>query len=200
MSGMHGEGGMEFVEQEATSSSMDAFGDKVMPIHWTNEKHSLYLKSMEASFVEQLYNSLDMLGGHWRKWHDSTAARSSKPNTYLMPDQFKVHRNGSWKRFNFGRDELLREVNNEHHLLLSNPWIRHFRSRRRQGVALMNPRENIASGRQQWNYRMKQLSHGSHNQCSTYCNEEASDQNFIDGVEEEGADDSAYRRKKPKTF
>lgn len=29
---------------------------------WTDEKHSLYLKSMEASFVDQLYNSLDMLG------------------------------------------------------------------------------------------------------------------------------------------
>lgn len=27
---------------------------------WTDEKHSLYLKSMEASFVDQLYNSLDM--------------------------------------------------------------------------------------------------------------------------------------------
>lgn len=29
---------------------------------WTDEKHSLYLKSMEASFVDQLYNSLGLLG------------------------------------------------------------------------------------------------------------------------------------------
>lgn len=29
---------------------------------WTDEKHSLYLKSMEASFVNQLYESMDVLG------------------------------------------------------------------------------------------------------------------------------------------
>lgn len=28
---------------------------------WTNEKHSLYLKSMEASFVNQLYDSMDLV-------------------------------------------------------------------------------------------------------------------------------------------
>ncbi|KAL9271878.1 Cold-regulated protein 27-like protein [Drosera capensis] len=201
MCGLSGEGGMElFVEQEATSSSMGALGDKEMPIQWTNEKHSLYLKSMEASFVEQLYNSIELLGGRWQEGQDSTAARSSKNDAYRMTDQFKVHRNGSWKRFNFGKGELLREVNDEHRLLLSNPWIRHFTSRRRKGMVLMTPREGIASGRHQWNYRMKQLSQGSHNECSTYCNEEGSDQNFINEVEEEEADDSAYRRKKLKTL
>lgn len=29
-----------------------------MPTEWTDEKHSLYLKSMEASFVHQFYSSL----------------------------------------------------------------------------------------------------------------------------------------------
>lgn len=28
---------------------------------WTDEKHSLYLKSMEASFVDQLYGSMGLL-------------------------------------------------------------------------------------------------------------------------------------------
>ena len=31
------------------------------PTEWTDEKHSLYLKSMEATFVNQLYNSIDDL-------------------------------------------------------------------------------------------------------------------------------------------
>jgi hypothetical protein len=35
-----------------------------MSSEWTDEKHKLYLKSMEASFVNQLYNSIDLLG--WR--------------------------------------------------------------------------------------------------------------------------------------
>lgn len=33
-----------------------------MSTEWTDEKHSLYLKSMEASFVDQLYNSMNLLG------------------------------------------------------------------------------------------------------------------------------------------
>lgn len=30
---------------------------------WTDEKHSLYIKTMEASFVEQLYGSINMING-----------------------------------------------------------------------------------------------------------------------------------------
>lgn len=48
---------------------------------WTNEKHSLYLKSMEASFVNQLYSgSVDLVG--WRSQdnkHDLSHAKSSRP-------------------------------------------------------------------------------------------------------------------------
>lgn len=36
---------------------------------WTDAKHSLYLKSMEASFVSQLHNSLDLLG--WNSESDN---------------------------------------------------------------------------------------------------------------------------------
>ncbi|KAK4337876.1 hypothetical protein RND71_042363 [Anisodus tanguticus] len=31
---------------------------------WTDEKHSLYLKYMETSFVNQLYGSLELCGRH----------------------------------------------------------------------------------------------------------------------------------------
>lgn len=34
---------------------------------WTDEKHSLYLKSMEASFVNQLYDSMNFLGWNSQK-------------------------------------------------------------------------------------------------------------------------------------
>lgn len=37
---------------------------------WTDEKHSLYLKSMEASFVNQLYSSADIPA-----WSDVTSSR-----------------------------------------------------------------------------------------------------------------------------
>lgn len=38
-----------------------------MRTDWTDEKHSLYLKSMEALFVDQLYNSLDLHGSRSQK-------------------------------------------------------------------------------------------------------------------------------------
>lgn len=50
-----------------------------MATEWTDEKHSLYLKSMEASFVSQLYNSSDFLG--WRSQEDySSNPKSSTRN------------------------------------------------------------------------------------------------------------------------
>lgn len=50
-----------------------------MSAGWTDEKHTLYLNSMEASFVDQLYNneyhSMDLLG------------RSPRPQKYSSPSQ-----------------------------------------------------------------------------------------------------------------
>jgi hypothetical protein len=52
---------------------------------WTDEKHSLYLKSMETSFVNQLYESMDLLGfcrlsdpTNSRKKHFSTLTPSGQ--------------------------------------------------------------------------------------------------------------------------
>lgn len=40
----------------------DVLGIESASMEWTDEKHSLYLKSMETSFVNQLYSSIDLLG------------------------------------------------------------------------------------------------------------------------------------------
>lgn len=52
--------------------------DHRMPMDWTDEKHNLYLKSMEASFVDQLYNSFDLLGCHPQKVNPSDSRPSSQ--------------------------------------------------------------------------------------------------------------------------
>lgn len=49
-------------------------------MEWTDEKHSLYLKSMEASFVDQLYNSFGLLGWHSQKENPS----DSKPSLQML--------------------------------------------------------------------------------------------------------------------
>lgn len=52
---------------------------ETMSTEWTDEKHSMYLKSMEASFVNQLYNSMDTHGRHTLKGNLSHLKSSKKP-------------------------------------------------------------------------------------------------------------------------
>ncbi|KAI4316701.1 hypothetical protein L6164_024656 [Bauhinia variegata] len=88
--------------------------DSMSGADWTDEKHSLYLKFMEASFVDQLYDSKEMLG--WRS-----------PNSTTSSAQFKVLRGGSWKKINFGRNNSEMNRTYERHDLKVNQWIQHFR-------------------------------------------------------------------------
>ncbi|GAB4852151.1 hypothetical protein Ancab_016341 [Ancistrocladus abbreviatus] len=194
-----------FVEQEATSS-LDSLGKGLLSAEWTDEKHSLYLKSMEASFVDQLYNSMDLLCRHRKKEHHSTM-RSSKHINSHMSDQFKVHKHGRWQQLNFGRAEPLPEETDGHHLILANPWIKHFRAGGKPDIPLTVSQENIASGSQPV-YRggkmefahmsaniSMQFAVSSHHQDCLNSNEEVSDQNFAD---EEGTDE-VYRTKRLRT-
>uniref|UniRef100_A0A0E0M770 Uncharacterized protein n=1 Tax=Oryza punctata TaxID=4537 RepID=A0A0E0M770_ORYPU len=74
---------------------------------WTNERHSLYISSMEASFMEQLYGNEHHAGGS---------------------NGFRVHREGVC-------DNLRSERNDAHahdvgmRCFPENPWIRRFRPR-----------------------------------------------------------------------
>lgn len=63
-----------------------------MPTEWTDEKHSMYLKSMEASFVNDLYDSMEFLG--WcpekkdillSKTSNQTRPKPSSPSGQVSP-------------------------------------------------------------------------------------------------------------------
>ncbi|KAL0366187.1 UNVERIFIED_CONTAM: Cold-regulated protein 27 [Sesamum radiatum] len=104
------------------------------PTEWTDEKHSLYLKSMEATFVNQLYKSLDLFGRQSEK-NSTSGSKSSKPKQTSIrapSGQFKVLRDGCWSKIDFKRDEA--EVNQEEEsgVLLANPWIQHYRRSEKQ--------------------------------------------------------------------
>ncbi|GJU17294.1 hypothetical protein Tco_1145260 [Tanacetum coccineum] len=96
---------------------------------WTDEKHSLYLKSMEASFVDQLYNSLDMRSWQAQNEYSSDAMSDMRHHASTRPSgQFKVLQHGSWSRIDFKRENYARNENNRPHISSSNPWIQHFRN------------------------------------------------------------------------
>ncbi|XP_068314121.1 cold-regulated protein 27-like isoform X2 [Pyrus communis] len=101
---------------------------ETMSTEWTDEKHSMYLKSMEASFVNQLYNSMDSRGRSLQKGNSLHHKLSKQPqfNSRASSGQFKVLRGGCWQKINFVRAEA--EANKADEDLLTNPWFVHFRS------------------------------------------------------------------------
>ncbi|KAC9333151.1 hypothetical protein E3N88_45971 [Mikania micrantha] len=101
----------DFVEQEESSITDLPENESTK---WTNEKHSLYLKLIEASFVDQLYNSLDML---------TCQTQNNHPDS-----QFKVLRCGCSSKKSFKRQHLHLKDADRPHVSPGNPWIQPFRN------------------------------------------------------------------------
>ncbi|XP_023736979.1 cold-regulated protein 27 [Lactuca sativa] len=124
----------EFVEQEE-SSIMES--QKKESSEWTNEKHSLYLKSIEASFVDQLYNSLDLQSYQTQKTSSSKTISFWKNHTNaprIPSGQFKVHQGGCWTKKKFMKENPQLKDSERSHVSLTNPWIQHFTNGNRHGA------------------------------------------------------------------
>jgi hypothetical protein len=78
---------------------------------WTDERHTLYITSMESSFMDQLNKR-----GRDANHNDSSA------------NGFKVLRGGVWEKLNFERTNARAPVTGKCHLP-ANPWIQRFRPR-----------------------------------------------------------------------
>ncbi|KAF6144006.1 hypothetical protein GIB67_017614 [Kingdonia uniflora] len=128
---------------------------------WTNEKHSLFLNFMEASFVKQLHST----------------------KTRVSSGQFKVLQKGCWKKLNFGRAD--RENNaDEFPICLDNPWIQRFKS-------IGKDRDVDFQNLQEIDTQCTKFANDSHlrSQDPVCDNEEVSDQNFVD--EDHGQEQSS---------
>lgn len=72
-----------------------------MAPEWTDEKHGLFLKSMESTFVNQLYRSIEMFG---LQSHKSSASRSKS----LKQKQTSTRTSGQvWFHFTFVHQLLI---------------------------------------------------------------------------------------------
>lgn len=91
-------------------------GDRIQGLlsaGWTDERHSSYISSMEASFVEQLYAQENC-------WNEA--------NKSHLRGGFKVIQQGMCKNISFGRNNPdTRDMDINCHQ--ENPWVRHFRPR-----------------------------------------------------------------------
>ncbi|KAG4931632.1 hypothetical protein AAZX31_17G229500 [Glycine max] len=105
--------------------------ESTMAPEWTDEKHSMYIKSIEASFVNQLYDSKQM-------------KTSYDPAT--TSGQFKVLRGGCWQKINFERVNPQTSRINQCHDLTENPWIQHYRSSSKQrSIAVSSLQESVTT-------------------------------------------------------
>ncbi|KAJ6805592.1 uncharacterized protein M6B38_179910 [Iris pallida] len=98
----------------------------VMDTEWTDKKHNLFLRSMEASFVNQLHRS-DYDLKDLVSWLSRTQTYSNRSG--LDPDtrtfgQFKV-RNREKAKFKSTNNKD--DIDNESPPLSENLWIQHFR-------------------------------------------------------------------------
>lgn len=99
------------VKAEPTSGGI-AKGNRVldtMSAGWTDERHMLYISSMEASFVDQLYS-------HGNHPQDANGAG------------FKVLRRGVWEYIKYEKTSAPVRSGDKCRVP-ANPWIRHFRPR-----------------------------------------------------------------------
>ncbi|XVE70078.1 hypothetical protein DITRI_Ditri10aG0043000 [Diplodiscus trichospermus] len=130
--------------------SLDSLVTECTSTEWTDEKHSLFLKSMEASFVNQLYDSTDFHG--WGKEN----LPGSKSSHCTSSGQFKVLRGGYWKKIKFRRPGFQLNKRGKSHCFVASPWIQHFRSESKSCVLASCSLQDSASSK------------------------EVSDQNFVD--------------------
>lgn len=122
------------VEQEETST-LESQATESSPREWTNEKHSLYLKSMEASFVNQLYKSMDLFGSTLENCQSKPKSSKHKLNSAAAGSgQYKVFQDGCWSKIDVMSNEP--RVNNAEDSggCPVNPWIRHYRYADRQAA------------------------------------------------------------------
>ncbi|KAF5806444.1 hypothetical protein HanXRQr2_Chr05g0221571 [Helianthus annuus] len=133
------DGGLNNILEQEESSFMES--PKRGSSEWTDEKHSLYLKSMEDSFVNQLYNSLDTRNGTIENEcsSESLSSRRIRASNRFPSGQFKVLQHGFWSRIGPRRENLGRNEANSPDVSSTNTWIRHFRNGNKQGATEEKP-------------------------------------------------------------
>ncbi|XP_020231841.1 uncharacterized protein LOC109812314 isoform X2 [Cajanus cajan] len=153
--------------------------ESTMGAEWTDEKHSMYIKSIEASFVNQLYDSKQMCKG-----------TSIDPAT--TSGQFKVLRGGCWQKINFQRDNPQMSRISQCHDLTENPWIQHYRtSSKQRGIVAPSLQESVTTSSKVVDLGQRKgvsTASGHLHMCeSRVCHKdmlcsdtEMSDQNFVD--------------------
>ncbi|KAL6270419.1 hypothetical protein ACE6H2_027330 [Prunus campanulata] len=125
------------ISNSSSSSSFSLDASEELPLccshatlgastEWTNEKHNLYLDSLETSFVNELYHSIRL-----RDWHQQKNARGTRSlqevsfKTQNSSDQFIVVQDGCLQKIKLRRNETLMESTADSHVTMRSPYRCH---------------------------------------------------------------------------
>ncbi|MED6107107.1 hypothetical protein PIB30_010828 [Stylosanthes scabra] len=195
--------------------------ERMKRTEWTDEKHSMYLKSIEASFVNQLYDSKHI--NNMPSLPRKSPSNNHNPNP--TSGQFKVLQRGCWQKINFEREnpqQLIRNNNNNNHHhqchdLTSNPWIQHYRcqSKQRGSSAVPSLQDSVTSTNKVVDLIHQKKNNGdssviprqhlhlSHHICHEdmlSSDTEVSDQNFVDEEVEEKKESKINKVKRQRAL
>ncbi|XP_072147139.1 cold-regulated protein 27 isoform X2 [Setaria viridis] len=155
----------------------------MMSAGWTDERHMLYISSMEASFVDQLYN-------HRHRPHNTNG------------NGFKVLRRGVWEYIKYEKTNA-RAQSGTKCCVPASPWIRHFRPRdcgsNAQSDGLEASVGDHESGTQTNGERLSVSRGRKWEACkgeNQLLDEKVSDQNFADEEAEVEAESSKARKER----
>ncbi|XP_054776275.1 cold-regulated protein 28-like isoform X5 [Prosopis cineraria] len=162
---------------------------------WTDHQHRLYLNSLEASFVNELHQSIQLRG--WSLRRDSKEAFKSKnlQNSQNMTKQFPVMQDCCWKKICVERNEPMLESTADSHVLAGSssilaPVARGCITRESDvyDYGMLCDEENCVRGISKFSRWSPRIIEKSCHRESVGCPAEATDQNFKN--EDQGATSS----------
>ncbi|CAN4122679.1 unnamed protein product [Withania somnifera] len=162
-------------------------------MEWTDEKHSLYLKSMEASFVDHLYGSLNVVGRHSQN-NGLSRPKSSRQKHASPSGQYKVFQDGCWTKIDFKKDEPQSKQTNESGTVFPSPWIKHYKSAGRHQMRVNSHLQGNATL-----VKQSQSPASDFGLCHKNYVTEVMDQNFIDEDLEGGQSSSSREHSTKRT-
>lgn len=174
-----------------------------MSVGWTDERHMRYIKSMEASFVNQLHNP-----GHDSLYTNGNAFKllQGPPSPCFGKNKngFKVLRGDVWEYIKYDNFSY-RERSSTRYRLPANPWIQHFRPRRCSSNVKSDVLEDSEGDYESGTQTARKRTCVSRGRKKGACNgetqlrvetTEVSDQNFADGEVEVDAESSKRNKKR----
>ncbi|KAI9123453.1 hypothetical protein K1719_004753 [Acacia pycnantha] len=112
------------ITADASKASSQQFAEP-FPIDqstkWTDHQHRLYINSLEASFVNELYQSVQLRGRSLRNHSKEAFKSKTLQNSQNMTKQFPVVQDCCWKKICVERNESMLESTADSRVLAGSP-------------------------------------------------------------------------------